>query len=335
MASDVRRFLAYAGGTLWVRGVRRPCEPRKLMRCSRTGFTLIELLVVVAIISMLMAILLPSLKRAKDQAKQVQCANQQRNVSVAIQTYALENKGRHHAAWANRALRFRELFGKRYVIRPYTISGGLPNAGDAYWAALYDSYLNGGMEKGYYSPTIGLMGEKSLQGWENTRCPTAEYTLKTFRKVSGTGNPLPHDPYTLWSTLAFNGVVAGADDIPETGLKTLFEYRVISGSSKTRVPALLDRIRFPADMIMFHDGPEVMMDGNGDTLTQLSQWEDEEGDTASWIREYFRHPGGSVVTWVDGHTDTMSKAKAEAEKKRMEETYGSVTGVELRWYSEF
>ena len=39
----------------------------------RRGFTLVELLVVIAIIAVLMAILMPALRRVKEQANMIKC----------------------------------------------------------------------------------------------------------------------------------------------------------------------------------------------------------------------------------------------------------------------
>lgn len=63
------------------------------MRNRRRGFTLIELLVVVAIIALLIAILLPSLGRAKDKAQAVKCGVNIRAIYQGVNTYQTEWDG--------------------------------------------------------------------------------------------------------------------------------------------------------------------------------------------------------------------------------------------------
>jgi len=60
----------------------------------RLGFTLIELLVVIAIIALLMAILLPSLSRAREQARTVVCLSHLKQWSLCFSMYTGDHDGK-------------------------------------------------------------------------------------------------------------------------------------------------------------------------------------------------------------------------------------------------
>ena len=83
-----RNHLAYSRLSLNAAPDPSPFAPR-----SSRGFTLIELLVVVAIIALLVAILLPSLKRAREQAKRAVCASNIHQLIVGLHLYHEDNGG--------------------------------------------------------------------------------------------------------------------------------------------------------------------------------------------------------------------------------------------------
>lgn len=333
----------------------------------RRAFTLIELLIVIAIIALLLSILVPSLNSARALARQTQCATRQRGLSQAMRFYLEDNREYHHVLWANNGLRFRPKpvgGSTKFVAIPAWTE--LPNqnrviADQGYWALPYDTYLLGPagrppprpLRDDYYDINDGFFSPPKI--WEHTRCPEARTSLYAFRRVSGSGGgdgggsadagdgedaltrSLPpafeHDPYTLWSTISFNGVTPGTDRFPlaigeqrdrrgnvlrsgrpiDSGY---FELR--QGIRGSRQPAPTDRINRPSDFISFQDGAEVMMDGNGDLPFDLRQWDNHPIDGVElepglrvWEREYFRHPGGSVTTWHDGSVRPISRAEAE------------------------
>ena len=63
------------------------------------AFTLIELLVAVSIIALLMGILLPSLRGAREQAKSVQCRSNLRQMAIAAHDYANSCRDRFPLAY--------------------------------------------------------------------------------------------------------------------------------------------------------------------------------------------------------------------------------------------
>ena len=69
------------------------------LRMRQKAFTLIELLVVVAIIALLIAILLPSLQRAREQAKRVVCMANQAQIVKAMTIYGMSNKNELISNW--------------------------------------------------------------------------------------------------------------------------------------------------------------------------------------------------------------------------------------------
>jgi prepilin-type N-terminal cleavage/methylation domain-containing protein len=61
------------------------------MKDKRRGFSLVEILVVIAVIGVLLAMLLPALEKAREQADTVRCANNLSQIGLALLLYAQDN----------------------------------------------------------------------------------------------------------------------------------------------------------------------------------------------------------------------------------------------------
>jgi prepilin-type N-terminal cleavage/methylation domain-containing protein/prepilin-type processing-associated H-X9-DG protein len=68
--------------------VEKPHGPK-----DAAGFTLVELLVVMGIIAILISLIMPTLRRARQSSTALVCGNNLRQIGIALQTYLVENQG--------------------------------------------------------------------------------------------------------------------------------------------------------------------------------------------------------------------------------------------------
>ncbi|MEX2673351.1 MAG: type II secretion system protein [Phycisphaeraceae bacterium] len=159
-------------------------------RNSRSvGFTLIELLVVVGIIALLMAILLPALGRARQEALKVSCASNLRQWGTALPMFAMDNNqqlpnaginGRLYRQWYEPWWGPHEWvdFQARYLVQAdyeATVAGenrvahcptatGLRNWGNDHLTFFYLAHRETNTETQYEPEVVGWVSRTKMDG---------------------------------------------------------------------------------------------------------------------------------------------------------------------------
>ncbi len=96
------------------------------------GFTLIELLVVISIIAVLLAIILPSMRKIKEMARDTACKSNLKNIGLAVAMYLDDFDRKIPDTGSSNGFLWNDAAGK-----PLEPGSG----GGAYWGTFYRSYL--------------------------------------------------------------------------------------------------------------------------------------------------------------------------------------------------
>lgn len=267
---------------------------------KKSAFTLIELLVVIAIIALLLSIVLPSLKKAKDKTRDIVCRSHVRGIGVAMLLYLNDNESRAFDNSGSNGHLWYDNTGS--IITPDNASWW----SDAYWGLGYRAYSSD--EKVFSCPSFVLKDMADLMYADRANYQTTRTDLK---HASG---------YALNSFFF---------DDPEA-----------SGTSVNRNHRKISTLKSPSRFIVTHDHMEPKIEGDssgseqGDmfyipTGSTFNLTHYRSGDRQAYYGGIFRHskknrswddpaqlaarlplidknPNGNVnVLFVDGSVDKI------------------------------
>ena len=175
------------------------------MKCKhKSGFTLIELLVVIAVIALLLSIVTPALRKAKQQAQLIICGSNQRQVVQAVLAYQTNNNG--HLPPAISGLQSERFTGSNIVTDPLKVTHWHRPTAMSY-RSTDDFALNGGHHGRFMLPYLDSVDVYSCP--LSPMDPDMEITLGgstyTYQKGYQELLPIPDGTYTLlWNYQGFD-----------------------------------------------------------------------------------------------------------------------------------
>ncbi|MCD4831344.1 MAG: type II secretion system GspH family protein [Anaerohalosphaeraceae bacterium] len=250
--------------------------------CRKKAFTLVELLVVISIIAMLLSILMPSLGRARDMAKEIVGLAHQASFHTGLSLYAEDFNG--YLPLASEPV--------SYVDEPL---------GGWWYSSISNpdtpiSWYGNGYQRFWQQTAAGYLGEQ----WDIFKCPAS--------KCVG-----PHDTGTKDARYAGHygtsvGIMAKGklnEDVPH---KKVVNFKSLSGKAMIfdsgAYTITRDSARCPTGF--FHYMPGYRKNENG----SANGWAFESDfGTQGYDRDIYkgRHPGRTInITWLDGHGSNMN-----------------------------
>jgi prepilin-type N-terminal cleavage/methylation domain-containing protein/prepilin-type processing-associated H-X9-DG protein len=241
------------------------------------AFTLIELLVVIAIIALLLAILVPSLQKARDVAYRIRCGSNLKNIAAASYTYT-NLSGEYYVPAGH--------LGANQPAKIWPITNADYTAGGRYWYEneTFRKYLNiDDFSVKSTAVSVSAIRLALAVTPKQFLCPAD----KVAKNAGETGYRMSY---------AYNNT----DFRPWTIAYTIVGYKA------SAVPN-------PAGTLNFIDAADFWVDINGahyvyvwdkiKGMTSINQWPDNiSGDAA-----LYRHNEGANIGFYDGHAQWVKK----------------------------
>ncbi len=256
---------------------------------KKNGFTLIELLVVISIIALLIAILMPALNKAREQASGTVCLANQKSLMLAYIMYADENDGRVVGGYASESATSNLACNYQWAYYPQDDAG---NPADVYQGGIIPTlqYRINGLEKGELW--------KYLKTHEVYHCPGDSRDRKGA-KVGGGGASVDMDYFYMYRSYSLPDCLSALPDAQIAATPYFWLENPIRKLTQVRNPSR--RYSFVEDA--FAASVQYTFNAGG---WSFAPWPNGVHDEKWWDPPAGFHNNAATYSFFDGHAEMHS-----------------------------